>query len=110
MYSLLATAFDQFSNRPCARLNSRRLRWRHPERAMSLAEIVISKVQRNSSLKVFKLLTESVCEACKASAVHTKREVLAFDVRRCDVVHVGHSIHNGLLNRNNFDRTIPCGG
>ena len=49
---------------------------------MSFHEVVIAKVERNRSLKVFQLFAESVCEASEATAVHAEGVILLFNVRR----------------------------
>jgi hypothetical protein len=52
----------------------------HPDRAMRLAQVVISEIEGNRSLKIFKHFAESVCQACEAAAVHPQGKILAFDM------------------------------
>jgi hypothetical protein len=65
----------------------------HPQRIMSLAEVVIREIERHRSLKVLKLFAESVREAGEPSAVHPQRVVLLLNVAGRDPINVGHSSH-----------------
>ncbi len=57
MYSrLFATTLNQFGNRPMAAFNACGHSGGHPECAVSLAEIVIREVERDSGFKVFQFL------------------------------------------------------
>jgi hypothetical protein len=54
-------------------------------------EVVITKVQRNRSLKIFKLFAERIGEASQAAAVHTQCVILLFNMRRGNPFNVRHS-------------------
>src|ERR1035438_6806626 len=71
MYSLFATAFNQFFNRPNAAFDASGHSRRHADRAVDFAEVIIREIQGNGSLKVFKLFTECICEARQSAAMHT---------------------------------------
>ena len=62
-------------------------RWRHADCQMRFHEVVIREIERNRSLKIFKLFAESVREACQAAAVHPQRVILLFNVRRGNQSH-----------------------
>jgi len=47
MYSLFATAFNQFRNRPRAILDASGLCWRHADGLVRLAEVIVGEVQCN---------------------------------------------------------------
>lgn len=60
MYSFLfPTALNQIGDRPRASFDASGLSGRHAQCAMRFAEVVISKIERNRSLKVFQLFAES---------------------------------------------------
>ena len=47
----------------------------HSQRTMRLAEIVIREVERDRSLKISKLLAESIGQPCESAAVHPGRRI-----------------------------------
>ena len=59
---------------------------------MSLDKIVIREIQRNRSLKVFKLFAESVCQAGEAAAVHPQRVILFLNVRCGNAVNIRRAL------------------
>jgi hypothetical protein len=69
------------------RFNASRHCWRHPQSLVSFAEIVIREIQRDRSLKVFKLFAECVRETSQTAAVHPKRVILLFNVARRNPAH-----------------------
>ena len=77
---------------------------------MRFHEVVIREIQCDRSLKVFKLLAESVCEASQTAAVHPQRVILLFNVRRCNPRHVRRTAKQSSLNFHNLRRAIPNGG
>jgi len=77
---------------------------------MRFAEVVIREIQRNRSLKVFKLFAESVCQTGEASAVHAQRVVLLFDMGRANAFRI-RCAHNDVLCRfYNFRQAVAAGG
>ena len=48
----------------------------HTQSLVRFAEVVISEIQRNRSLKVFQFLAESVSQAGKTAAVHPEGVIL----------------------------------
>jgi len=57
---LFATTFNKFRNGPMAALDASGHSWRHSQRAVRFAEVVIREIERNRSLKVFQFLAESI--------------------------------------------------
>ena len=51
---------------------------------MSLAEVVISEIERDRSFKILKLFAESIGETGQPAAMHTKRVVLLFHMASGD--------------------------
>jgi len=88
---LFPTALNQFRNRPCARLDAWGLSLSHAQRAVLFAEVVISEIERNRSLKVFLPFAEGVREAREASAVHSQRVVLFFNVGSGNAANIGRA-------------------
>ena len=78
--------------------------------ACGFHEVIIREIQRNRSLKVFKLFAESVRQASQSAAVHPQRVILLFNMRRGNPRHVRHAAHNRLFSFHNFRRAIPNGG
>src|ERR1017187_8027684 len=76
---------------------------------MPFAKVVISEIQRDSSLKIFELSAECVRQPRESAAVHPQRMVLFFNVAGCDVGNIRHSLNNGALDFNHFRRAIPDG-
>ena len=77
---------------------------------MRFAEVIVSEIQTDSSLKVFQLFAECVFEPGKASAMHPQSVVLLFNVRRGNAADVRSTRHNGLFHPHNFRRAISdCG-
>lgn len=74
---------------------------------MLLAKIVIREVERNRSLKVFKLFAECVGETGQTAAMHPKRMLLLFNVAGRDAINVGHPANNGLFRFDHFRRAVP---
>jgi len=107
MYSLFATGFDRFRNRPDARFHARSHCRGHAQRAMNFAEVVIREIQRNRSLKVFKLFAECLRQPGQPAAVHPQRELLAFDMRSANLGNIRHPGHNCLFGADDFRRGIP---
>lgn len=64
---------------------------------MRLDEIIVAEIQRDRSLKIFKLFAECVREASQTAAMHPQRVILLFNVRRANPIHVRHTGHN-LIN------------
>src|SRR5208282_4248085 len=91
MYSLLATVFNQFFDRPRATFDACGLRWSHADGAIGFAEVVIREIEGNRSLKVFKLLAESVRQAREPAAMHPQRVILFFNVAGGDAANVRHA-------------------
>jgi hypothetical protein len=60
MYSLFATAFDKFRDRPFAGLDASGLRGSSAQPAVNLAEVVIREIHCDRSLKVFQLFAERI--------------------------------------------------
>lgn len=73
------------------------------------AKIVTGEIQRNRSLKVFKFLAVCVCQTSQPAAVHPQRQVLAFNVRRGDAVHIRHTRNDRALDLDDFNGAIPNG-
>jgi hypothetical protein len=92
----LATAFNQFRNRPLVLFNASSLRWRHPNRKVRFAEVVIREIERDRSTKVVQLLAECVGEPGQPTAVHPQYVVLLLDMGRANEASIG-STHNDLL-------------
>ncbi len=61
---------------------------------MPFAEIIVGKIQRDRSFKVFNLAAKRICQASQPTAVHPKGVILLFNVRRCNPRHVRHSADN----------------
>src|ERR1019366_6330149 len=73
MQFLFATAFNQFFHGPCTAFDACGLRWRHSDCDMPFAKVVISEIQRDSSLKIFELSAECVRQPRESAAVHPQR-------------------------------------
>lgn len=78
----------------------------HFQSLVRFAEVIISEIESHRSLKVFKLLAESVRESSKTAAMHTERMILLFNVRRGNAIHIGHTGHNSLFNADNLCRAV----
>ena len=74
---------------------------------MRFHKIVIREIERNRSLKVFKLFAESIGEAGETAAVHPQGVILLFNVRGCNQIHIRLAANRFLFNLHNFRRTIP---
>jgi len=61
--------FNQFFHSPRTAFDSGSLRWRHADGFVRFAKIVINEIQVNRSLKIFKLLAESVRQARQPAVV-----------------------------------------
>ena len=68
MYSLFATAFQKFRNRPLARFDARRHCRGASNRQVRFAEIIVREVQGNRSNKIFELFGKGVREARQPAA------------------------------------------
>ena len=101
--------FNQIFNRPRAAFDACSLRWRRPRCLVSFAEIVISEIQRNRSLKVFKFFTESVRKTGQTAAVHTQRVILPFNMAFVMRLASGNTLNDGALRAHDFGRRIPIG-
>ena len=77
---------------------------------MRFHEIIVAEIQRDRSLKVFKLFTECVGEPSQAAAVHPQRVILLFNVRCANPIHVRHTGHNRFFSSHNFRRTVTASG
>ena len=107
MYSESLTAsLNQFRHRPRARFNASRSCGRHADRAVCFAEVVISEVERDRSLKVFNLLAERVGQAGERAAVHPQSMILLLNVTGRDAGDIGHSSNNGLFHLHHFARAV----
>jgi hypothetical protein len=60
MYSLFATAFNQFRHSPDVILDAGGHRGRHADCAIDLEKIILAKVQRDGSLEIGQVLAECV--------------------------------------------------
>jgi hypothetical protein len=58
---------------------------------MSLAEIIISEIERNGSSKVFKLFAKRIGQSGEPAAVYTKSMILLLNVRGRKPAYVRHS-------------------
>jgi hypothetical protein len=58
----------------------------HPQAAMSFHKVLIRKIQRNRSFKIFNLFAECVCQASETAAVHPQRVILLFNVRSGNII------------------------
>ena len=67
----------------------------HSQCPMSLDEIVIREIQRDRSLKVFKLFAECVRQSCEPAAVHPQCVILFLDMRRGDAAYIGGCMRSG---------------
>jgi len=79
MYWLFATEFDQVRNRPRIHFDLCCHRWRHLDRAVDFAEIVIREIQTDCPI-IVRRFAECVYQARQAAAVYPQRKALAFDV------------------------------
>src|ERR1035437_2966083 len=59
-----------------------------PETRMNAAEIVVSKMQSNSSFQVRQFVRKGVRKPSQAAKLHPHREVLALNKRRADVSRI----------------------
>jgi hypothetical protein len=75
---------------------------------MRFHKIIVTEIQCNRSLKVFKLFAESVCEPSQAAAVHPQRVILLFNMRRANPIHVRHTGNNRSFSSYNFRRTVTA--
>ena len=80
-----------------AGLDARRHRRSHSQRVVRLAEVIVSEVQGDRTLKVLELFAERVGQTSQATAVHPQRVVLLLDVARRYPAHVGRPVDNRLL-------------
>lgn len=76
---------------------------------MKLAEVVIGKVQRDSSFVILELLTEGVRQPRESADVHSHREILALDVGCADAVRVRISADHDWDRLHNLSRWIMSG-
>ena len=77
---------------------------------MRLAEVVISEIERDRSLKVFLLFAEGIREARQSAAMHAQRVVLFLNVRRANALRIGRAHNDVLFRFDNFSRRIAsCG-
>ena len=60
--------FDQFFNRPRAAFDACGLRWRHADGTIGFAEMIMREIERDRSLKVFKLFAERIGGAGQTAA------------------------------------------
>jgi hypothetical protein len=83
--------FNQFRDRPRAIFDASRLRGCHSDCAMRFAEVVIREIESDRSLKIFKLLLKAFVSPCQAAAGHPQCEILFFNVKLANAIHVRHS-------------------
>ncbi len=69
-------------------------RWRDPQRLMHSAKVVMHVVQRNRVTVIVNFLTESVCQARKASLHMRIVRLWRSTKARADVLRVGIAAHN----------------
>jgi hypothetical protein len=103
-FSSLTATLNQFRNGPLTRFDTRLHRRGASNRAMNLAEVVISEVHRHCSFKIYQLFAEGVGQASKPAAVHSDGVILLLDVRGCDPANLWRSSDDALLNFNHFRR------
>jgi hypothetical protein len=89
--------FIQFRNCPFVIFNASGTGRSGFDRDIPLAEVVIREVEGNRSLKVFQLSAEWVREPGKASAMHSQRVVLFFNVRSRNAVNIWQPAHDRLF-------------
>src|SRR5438094_7838835 len=77
------------SHTPNMICNSRLHSRRDTQSLMNPAEIVVSKIQRQSRFEVLPLFRESTGKSGKPSHAHTHREILPLDIGRADLVEPG---------------------
>ena len=76
---------------------------------MSLAEVVIREIKCDCSLKIIKLLAESIGQPRESSAVHPQSVILLFNVRRANAVHNRLANHDRFRHFNDIGGAIPTG-
>ena len=57
------------------------LRWRHLNRNVPFAEVVISEVERNRSFKMTGFFAERIGQTGESAAMHSQGVILLFNVR-----------------------------
>lgn len=75
---------------------------------MDAAEVVVGHEQGDSSLKVEALLGKRVGQAGEAAKLHPHGEVVAFHIRRADVVRVRVTDDDLLARGNNAGRAVAA--
>ncbi|MGA3268933.1 MAG: hypothetical protein ABSE16_19200 [Verrucomicrobiota bacterium] len=77
---------------------------------MRFHEIIVTEIQRDRSLKIFKLFAECFHQAREASAMHPQRVVLLSEVRSGNPAHVRHSANDCLFGFHDFGRVVTASG
>ena len=81
--------FTNSSSDPYPIRHVRRHGWRDAQGLVQPDQIVVSKVQRDGRLQVFRLLAESIGQAGKPAHGHTHRQVLTLNMAGTDMGLVG---------------------
>ncbi len=97
---------DQFLNLPDMIGNPGRNRRGRFHRQMLPAEIVMHEVQRNRSGMIGEFLAESVRQPGEPPHAHTHRKVLALNMRRANLIHIGTSENRHFISPNHGILTV----
>jgi len=105
---MLDFSIQQFFDAPPTVRDFRIHRWRHAQRPMNLAEIVIGEVQAVRGPQVLPLFAEAIHESRQPAHLHSDREVLAFHDAGADTVGIRISENRDHLRFHHFSGAVAA--